>query len=194
MEVASVPSLFTFSPPAAPILLAPPAAEAITPLPQLSVFGTSGLSTAANSDVAPPSPPRDSFSLYSGPDVSCIATHAQRNPQMLVQYARVHPIQSDALKATAELRRHAEREKRALLATDLSALMEKHHGEMEDLAIRHATSVEYLDKLLNYTPNYQHKVRAINIENAKIHAKGEEVNAGKLQYPLHCNRHTDTPY
>lgn len=174
MVASSVPSL----PPAAPIL-ASSAADAITPLPQPSVFGMSGLSAAATPYMAPPFPPRGSFSLYSGPDLSCIATHAQRNPQMLVQEARVHPIQPDAQKATANLRRHAERERQGLLATDLSALMERHYGEMEDLAVRHSTTVEHLDKLLNHTPHYRRKVRGINIENAKIHAKNEEVNAGK---------------
>ena len=103
---------------------------------------------------------------------------------MLVQDAHVHPTHSDAQKATAEIRRQAEHEKQELLATDLSAYMERQRGELEDLADKHATSVEHLEKLLNHTPHYWRKVRAINIENAKIHAKGEEVNAGKPS--SHC--------
>lgn len=105
---------------------------------------------------------------------------------MVVQEARVHPVQSDAQKATADLRRLAEREKQELLATDLSEIIERQREEMEDLANKHATTVEHIEKLINHTPHYRRKVRSINIENAKIHAKGEEVNAGKLWYPLRC--------
>lgn len=113
-----------------------------------------------------------------------MATHAQQNPQMVLQEGRVHPRQTDAQKAATELRCQKECEKQDLLATDLSAFRERQHIELEDIAEKHATTVDHLEKLLNFTPHYWHKVRAINIENAKIHAKGEEVNAGKFQCPL----------
>jgi hypothetical protein len=154
---------------ASPLLSVPPAAELSQPL----IFRTSGLSTAVTPYVAPSSLPS-------------IATHAERNPQMTIQKARFHPTQSDPQKSTANLRRLADLEKHDLLATELGEFMERQRIEMEDLASRHATTVEHLNKLLNYTPHYLRKVRGINIENAKIHAKGEEVNAGKIKCPLLC--------
>ena len=146
------------------------------PLPYVALLS----SPAPLPYVAPLSSPTNSFPSDSGPDLSCIASYALRNPQMVTQERRVHDKQSDAQKATAELRRQAEHEKQDLLATDLSAFLERQRVEIEDIAEKHATTVEHIEKLLNFTPHYRRKVRAVNIENAKIHAKGEEVNASKF--------------
>jgi hypothetical protein len=195
--MASVARMFTFFTPPASIIPVPPASEApateaLTSLPHRSVTpvlpaseapATEALTSLPHPSVTPqPSVFRTSaVTPYAPPSsLPSIATHAERNPHMAVQQARVHPNQSHAQKATADLRRLQDHEKKDLLATELGEFMERQRNEMEDLADRHATTVEHLNKLLNHTPHYLRKVRAINIENAKIHAKGEEVNAGKL--------------
>ena len=165
-----------------PLLPVPPAAEAITPLsqpatplPLLPVPPAAEAITPLSTALTP---------YVAASSIPSIATHAERNSSMTTQKARVHQKQSDAQKATADLRRLAEHEKQDLLATDLGEYMEIQRNGLEELAAKHATNIEHLDKLLNHTPHYRRKVRAINLENAKIHAKGEEVNAGKLQYSL----------
>ena len=196
------PSMFTFfTPPASTV---PPAAQAITPLSQLAtpllpvppaaeaitpLFQPATPVTPLPLPVPPAAEAITPLSTALTPYVAAssipsIATHAERNSSMTTQKARVHQKQSDAQKATADLRRLAEHEKQDLLATDLGEYMEIQRNGLEELAAKHATNIEHLDKLLNHTPHYRRKVRAINLENAKIHAKGEEVNAGKLQYSL----------
>jgi hypothetical protein len=211
LVVPPVVNMFSFFTPAAAIISFPPVPPAAESLPQSAIIPFPPVPPAAESAIIPvppvplaiipfpPVPPAaeslPQSAIIPVPPVptavtpsslTSIATYAERNPQMIVQNARVHPNKSDAQKATSDLRRLAQHEKKTLLATELGEFMERQRNELDDLADRHVTTVEVLEKLLNYTPHYLRKVRDINIENAKIHAKAEEVNAGKLRYPLCC--------
>jgi len=69
------------------------------------------------------------------------------------------------------------KEKHELLSKDLQKLQEKHEKEYEDLARAHFVTVEYITKLTSTSAHYKTK-RTVNMQNAKIHAKSVEVNAG----------------
>ena len=81
-----------------------------------------------------------------------------------------------AQKATKALQAKATKEKRSLLLNAIQELQEKHEQEFEALARTHLVAVEYVRKLVS-TPQFKTK-RGVSIQNAKIHAKAIEVNAG----------------
>jgi hypothetical protein len=89
---------------------------------------------------------------------------------------------TDAQKATRKIRREVERHAQDLLSKELDELLTEQRKELEDLAQRHGKKVEAIDKLMK-SGHYKHK-RSVNIENAKIHMKSQEVNAGKSSLPL----------
>jgi len=66
-----------------------------------------------------------------------------------------------------------------LLSRELDVLLSKQRMELEDLAKRHGKKVEAIDKLVSSSSHYKNK-RMVSIENAKLHAKALEVNAGEL--------------
>jgi hypothetical protein len=66
---------------------------------------------------------------------------------------------------------------------ELTTLLAKQRAELLDLAGRYSKKIEYIDKLINSSMHYKHK-RYVNIENAKLHAKATEVNAGMLSFVL----------
>lgn len=105
------------------------------------------------------------------------ASHAERNPDGITQTSRTLAKLTDAQKATRKIRQETERHAQELLSKDLDGLLTRHREELEELAERHGKKVEAIDKLMT-SGHYKHK-RSVNIENAKIHMKSQEVNAGK---------------
>jgi hypothetical protein len=105
------------------------------------------------------------------------ANHAIRNALKSIQPSRKFAGTSDAQKATLKIRQEANAADQKVLNTELSALLTNHHMELTDLAGRHGKKIEYIEKLIGSSKHYKTK-RNVNIENAKLHAKATEVNAG----------------
>jgi hypothetical protein len=86
---------------------------------------------------------------------------------------------SDAQKASQQLRRKVDQEEHKRLIEDFDALLQRHSQEQEELAEKYNIKPEYLEKLKDTSKHYKAK-REVNIENAKIHVKSIEVNAGTI--------------
>jgi hypothetical protein len=106
-----------------------------------------------------------------------IATHAERNTTNSVQASRTLSKLSDAQKASQLLRRMVNQEAHQRLIEDFDSLLQRHAQELEELAEKHDVKGEYLEKLKGTSKHYKGK-REVNIENAKIHMKSVEMNAG----------------
>jgi hypothetical protein len=111
-------------------------------------------------------------------------THAERHPDLPRQEVHVLPKRSlnETQKATRALRLINDKEKNALLTTDLEALLITQHKELEDLAKKHAVKVEYLQNLINQSSHFKWK-RGVTLQNALLHHKAVEVaseNAGNF--------------
>lgn len=106
-----------------------------------------------------------------------MATHADRNPSSFVQPARKLAKLSDAQKASQKLRRKIEQDEHQRLIEEFDILLDRHVLEQEELAKRHNVKPEYLKKLKDTSKHFKVK-RGVNLENAKIHKKSIEMNAG----------------
>lgn len=107
------------------------------------------------------------------------STHAGRNPSQYQQQIRVltQNSLSTAQKATRSLRLASTHEKAEELHTALDIVLTRHTAELEALAKEHDTKVEYIHKLTSHSSRYKTK-RAVTIQNAKLHFKSLEINAG----------------
>lgn len=85
---------------------------------------------------------------------------------------------SDAQKATKKVQQEAKRIQQANFNEEFNVFLEKQFNELIAFAERHDKKVEYLQKLMNTSSHYKPK-RAVNLENAKLHAKSLEVNADR---------------
>jgi hypothetical protein len=63
------------------------------------------------------------------------------------------------------------------MTADLETLLTTQHEELVALAAKHAVKVEYLQKLLKQSSHFKKK-RAVTLQNALLHHKSVEVNAG----------------
>jgi hypothetical protein len=106
-----------------------------------------------------------------------VATHAERT-NSISQPSRKLSKLSDAQKASQLLRRKVVQEDHKRLIEDFDILLQRHSQEQEELAKKHNIKPDYLEKLKGTSKHYKAK-REVNIENAKIHMKSIEVNAGK---------------
>jgi hypothetical protein len=106
-------------------------------------------------------------------------TYAERHPDMPHQKVRVltNKMLTEAQKATRALRLISDQEKNALMTADLETLLTTQHEELVALAAKHAVKVEYLQKLLKQSSHFKKK-RAVTLQNALLHHKSVEVNAG----------------
>ena len=109
-----------------------------------------------------------------------LATHAERSGNPIIQPSRKLSKLSDAQKASQHLRRKVNQEEHQRLIEDFDILLLRHSQEQEELAEKYSIKPEYLEKLKGTSKHYQAK-REVNIENAKIHMKSIEMNAG-IQY------------
>ena len=105
-----------------------------SPLPHTSPLLCTSPSPHMSPLLQPFDPDTAPGSLYSPTDVFNAATHAECNPEMVVQEVRTHPSLSLPQKATAKLRQDAAQEKNAVLIEDLNSLLKRHSQEKEDLA------------------------------------------------------------
>lgn len=78
------------------------------------------------------------------------------------------------------LQAKATKEKRALLSAAIQDLQENHEKEFEALARAHHVTTEYVNKLA--ATSHFKVTRDVSLQNAKVHAKAIEVNAGVLHY------------
>jgi hypothetical protein len=145
------------------------APNAPNPSPPRPLFSERDTSPLRNPSPPPPFP-------ESGHDKSLPTTHAARNPHLPIQQSRTHPKLSVAQQATKALHSQATKDKRSLLLTAVQELQEKHEKEYEALAHEHLVAVEYIRKIVS-TTQFKMK-RGVSLQNAKIHAKAVEVNAG----------------
>jgi hypothetical protein len=105
-----------------------------------------------------------------------LATHAERT-NSITQPSRKLKKLSDAQKASQHLRRKVNQEEHMRLIEDFDSLLQRHSQEQDNLAEKYNLKPEYLEKLKGTSKHYKAK-REVNIENAKIHMKSIEVNAG----------------
>ena len=97
-----------------------------------------------------PTPSCDSAADPSDPYTNLPSdTHAERHPAFPRQEVRVltKTMLSETQKATHALRLASDKEKNALLMTDLKSLLTTQHEELINLAKKHAVKVEYLSTL-----------------------------------------------
>jgi vacuolar-type H+-ATPase subunit H len=191
---STVPSVATAPPTSAPSAPSEPAAQpdSIRPSSTVPSPATAPPSSAPSEPAAQPeslesrttSPAPPTFNTqgllsFTG------ATHAERNlaGDGLTQPSRSLKKLTDAQKATRKIRQETERHAQELLSKDLDQLLTKQREELEELAGQHGKKVEAIDKLISTSGHYKHK-RSVNIENAKVHMKSQEVNAGKSSPPL----------
>jgi hypothetical protein len=107
-----------------------------------------------------------------------VPTHANRDTQHFVQPLRHRERPSDAQKASRKIREEANDVNQKALNEELTALLLKHRQELTDLADRHARKIAYIDRLVGTSKHYK-APRAVNMENAKLHAKASEINGGQ---------------
>ena len=137
----------------------------------------------------PPSEPTRSPSPRRGPVLDLrnpyanlsTDTHAERRPDLLHQGIRTltKKTLTEAQKATRALRQISDKEKNALLTTDLEELLMTQYIELENLAKKHAVKVEYIQNLIRQSSHFKKK-RAVSLHNAILHHKAADINAGKL--------------
>ena len=124
------------------------------------------------------------LSLQAGPQlyVSQPPTHAGRMSDGLLQGSnmRMGPNLSNAQKATKKIQQEAKRVQQEHFNEEFDSLLEKQFNELCTFAELHDKKVEHLQKLINSSSHYKPK-RAVNLENAKLHAKSLEVNVGRAQ-------------
>lgn len=84
---------------------------------------------------------------------------------------------SETQKATHTLRLASDKEKNALLMTDLESLLMAQHEELINLAKKDAVKVEYLQKLVVQLSHFKQKW-GVSLQNALLHHKAVEINAG----------------
>lgn len=111
------------------------------------------------------------------------ATHAERDSATFVQPVKILSKLSETQKASQKLRRQIAQEAHEKLIAEFGTLIERHSNEQAELAKRHNVKPEYLDKLKGTSKHYNVK-RDVNLENAKLHKKSVEVNAGNYFHGL----------
>lgn len=111
------------------------------------------------------------------------ATHADRNSTTFIQPVKKLSKLSQTQKASQKLRRQIAQEAHEKLIDEFNVLIERHSNEQAELAKRHDVKPEYLDKLRGTSKHFNAK-REVNLENAKLHKKSLEVNAGTYLHVL----------
>lgn len=179
-----------------PFAALPVPLELVPPVP-VSVPDTTNLSTPSiPSAIASPSPNASpaqlaSESPSSSPPLALsstsstqlfqppIPTHAGRSSLIFQQPSRQLAKPSDAQKASSKIQHDVNEADQKILNAELTVLLEKHRLELMELADHHAKKISYIDKLIGTSKHYKVQ-RAVNLENAKLHAKASEINAGQL--------------
>jgi len=85
---------------------------------------------------------------------------------------------SDAQKASKKIRLEASRVVHEAFNDAFTTFLEKRYDDLVAFAGIHNRKVEHIEKLMNTSSHYKPK-RAVNLQNAKVHAKAAEVNAGR---------------
>jgi hypothetical protein len=100
------------------------------------------------------------------------SSQPQQETRVLTQKSLSLPEQ-----ATRSLQQASTRAKAEELATDLDIILTRHSAELEIFAKDHDTKLDYIKKLISQSSRYKTK-RAVTIQNAMLHIKSMEVNAG----------------
>ena len=144
------------------------------PVPDISAPAQLVPSSSSPSSAPPELLSTPSTQLFQPPAPS----HANRDTQHFVQTTRQQATLSDAQKASRKIREEANEVNQKFLNEELTALLLKHRLELTDLADRHARKITYIDRLAGTSKHYKGP-RAVNMENAKLHAKASEINGGQ---------------
>jgi vacuolar-type H+-ATPase subunit H len=183
-STVTAPSLLTVPSASASVLPSAPSAPEIPSSAQSQSLLTGPSPTSVPSAATLATPPTSAPTINTQGLLSFNgATHAERNlaGDGLIQPSRSLTKLTDAQKATRKIRQETERRAQELLSKDLDQLLTKQREELEELAGQHGKKVEAIDKLISTSGHYKHK-RSVNIENAKVHMKSQEVNAGKSSH------------
>jgi hypothetical protein len=120
------------------------------------------------------------------------STHAGRNRDSTQNQQETRVLTQNSLslaqKATRALRVASTRANAEELAADLENILTRHKAELEAFAKDHDVKSEYIKKLTSQSSHYKTK-RAVTIQNAKLHIKSLEVNAGT--HMLRCCAYKD---
>lgn len=135
------------------------------------------------SEASPENPSTQAASLPFTAHDGDPSTHAGRNPSQPHQETRVLTRNSLSLaqKATRSLRLASTHAMAEELTNDLDILLSRHSAELDSFAKEHNTKVEHIQKLISHSSHYKKK-RAVTIQNAKLHLKSLEVNAGTYTF------------
>lgn len=110
------------------------------------------------------------------PELISASSHAERQPDM-VQPSRQRERVSKQQAAIRAIQNQVARQKREQMISDLDKAMSDHSKVLEDLARKHAVTIDYVQKLVNNAPTFKKK-RAPNVHNAMLHMKAMEMNEG----------------
>ena len=160
----------------------PEPSESLSPVPALPELSP----TLTANTTTPAALPEPSESLLPLPaDLLQFngATHAEQNPDGPTQPTRSLTKLTDVQKVTRKIRQETERHAQDLLSKELDQLLSDQRKELEDLAGQHGKKLEAIRKLISTSSHYKHK-RSVNIENAKIHMKSQEINASRSSPPF----------
>lgn len=159
-------------------LSAQPHPASHTPTSRSSPLGASSTQATSPAGVHPHEP----TSLFVLPP----HTHAGRNPEGLVQSSRKSKevkMLSNAQKATKKVLQETKRAQESYFTEQFDIFLEKQFLDLSAFAEKHDKKIEHLQKLIITSSHYKNK-RAVNLENAKLHAKSLEVNADRA--PGNC--------
>ena len=113
------------------------------------------------------------------PTVQSCTTWASRNPFKDVQPTRTRTKKTltGAEKVTRDARRKVLQANNQALQDDVTLFQEERDTKIQDLATKHSKTVDGVHLLLTNATHYKQS-RAPSLQNALIHHKTEEVNAG----------------
>ena len=105
------------------------------------------------------------------------ATHADCISTTFVQLVKKLLKLSETQKASQKLQQQIVHKAHEKLIEEFNVLIEWHSNKQAELAKWQDVKLEYLDKLKGTSKHFNAK-REVNLENAKLHKKSLEVNAG----------------
>jgi hypothetical protein len=94
-----------------------------------------------------------------------------------MQPARPQMKPTDAQKIAQKIAAAQNKEFSVLLAVGILGLVVLHDTQTEELATKHNVTKQHLEKLINNSTHYK-KPHALNIANALVHMKANELNEG----------------
>lgn len=187
---ATVDTATAFAPTLGPLVPTPVAASTLdAPLVTTPVAGVNSATAVTPAATAQPhnSPPAalnpfdprcvikpgDKDPLY----LAAPQTHAQRNPDMVIQDQRQRAKVSTASRAAAAIQATLNKAKAARLYADVAKIISEQEEKIKAVALDHSRKPCDIAKMVNSSANYVSE-RSAFLGNALVHKKGLELNAG----------------